>query len=205
MSSDGSQPAAAAMARPVPRWLGPTVDYGPLLVFSLAYVGLDILSATAAMVVATLIVLVLSFAITRRVPLASLIVSLTVIAFGSLTLWLDDPRYLKIQSTLTNLLFGLVLLVAFLLRQPLLRLFFGAALDMSDEGWRHLTMRFIAFFLTMATLNEIVARTQSEEVWAAYYSFGSTILAVLFVAAQYPLIRRETEAKTLAEKETSQP
>jgi intracellular septation protein len=187
---DGS-PAAPIMARRAPGWLGPTIDYGPLLVFIAAYLGFDILTATAAMVVAAFAALLLSLAVTRRVPLTSLIISITVLAFGGLTLWFDDPRYIKLQSTLINLLFSFTLVGALALRRPLLLLFFGAALTMSRRGWRSLTIRFAGFFAAMAGLNELVARTMSTEVWANYYTFGTTLLTIAFIAAQWPLIQRE--------------
>jgi intracellular septation protein len=179
------------MARRAPGWLGPTIDYGPLLVFIAAYLGFDILTATAAMVAAAFAALLLSLAVTRRVPLTSLIVSITVLAFGGLTLWFDDPRYIKLQSTLINLLFSFTLVGALALRRPLLLLFFGAALTMSRRGWRSLTIRFAGFFAAMAGLNELVARTMSTEIWANYYSFGTTVLTIIFIAAQWPLIQRE--------------
>jgi len=189
----GQSRSIAAVARPAPRWLAPTVDYGPLLVFIIAYAGCDILTATAAMVAATAAALALSLVLTRRVPLTSLVVALMVIAFGSITLWLDDPRYLKLQSTLTNLLFSLILWAALACRRPLLRSLFGVALTMSDRGWRSLTHRFALFFAAMAALNEAIARLFSTEIWAGYYSFGTTLVTLLFLAAQWPLIRREAE------------
>ena len=197
MAVEVPSPGAAARATPVasraaPRWLAPVVDYGPISIFTVAYCGFDVLTATAAMVVATIAALGLSLALTRRVPITSLIVALTVIAFGGLTLWLRDERYLELQSTLINLLFSLVLWSALALRQPLLRAFFGVALRMTDRGWRDLTIRFALFFAAMAAINETISRTQSTDVWAVYYSFGTVILTLVFLAAQWPLIRRET-------------
>ena len=187
-------PSAAETSR-APRWLAPTVDYGPLLVFVLAYTGFDILTATAAMVAATALALLLSLALTRRVSPISLIVSATVIAFGGLTLWLADARYLKMQSTLINLLFSLVLAGALALRQPLLPSFFAGAVTMSERGWRRMTLRLSIFFAAMAALNELIAQTMSTAIWASYYSFGTTLLTLLFLAAQWPLIRREAPAR----------
>src|SRR6185437_17065464 len=151
MAVEVPSPGAAARATPVasraaPRWLAPVVDYGPISIFTVAYCGFDVLTATAAMVVATIAALALSLALTRRVPITSLIVALTVIAFGGLTLWLDDERYLELQSTLINLLFSLVLWAALALRQPLLRAFFGVALRMTERGWCLLTISFAVFF-----------------------------------------------------------
>lgn len=201
----GGAAGARAASRAAPRWLAPLVDYGPLSIFTVAYLGVDVLTATAAMVIATIAALALSLALTRRVPITSLIVALTVIAFGGLTLWLKDERYLELQSTLINLLFSGVLWAALALRQPLLRAFFGVALRMTDRGWRSLTIRFATFFAAMAAINETISRTQSTDIWAMYYSFGTVILTLVFLAAQWPLIRREALSEPEAAPEEEEP
>ncbi len=48
------------MTRTPPRWLKPTVDYGPLAVFLLAYVKADLLVAIGARIAATAVALALA-------------------------------------------------------------------------------------------------------------------------------------------------
>jgi hypothetical protein len=56
------------------------------------------------------------------------------------------------------------------------------------------------FFLALATLNEIVWRTQSTDVWVKFKTFGFLPLTLAFALAQAPLIMRH-EAKGEATSE----
>ena len=60
----------------------------------------------------------------------------------------------------------------------------------ADDGWRTLTIRFIAFFASIAILNEIIWRTQSEALWIDFKAFGILGLNVVFILFQLPLIKR---------------
>lgn len=176
--------------RAPPGWLSPTVDYGPIGVFFGSYWLFDILTATAAMLAATIGTLSLSLALTRRVPMTALITSVMLLVFGGLTLVFQDESYLKLQSTLISSLFSLVLFASLALRWPLLRTMFGTAWPMTDDGWHALTLRFALFFAAMAALNETIARTQSTDLWVDFNVFGTTGLTIAFLAAQWRLLNR---------------
>jgi intracellular septation protein len=175
------------------RWLGPLIDSGPMAVFFVAYVGWDVFLATAAMLVATFMALVLSYSLTRRAPVAALVSAAMLAVFGGLTLWLNDADYLKLQSTLLSSLFSLVLFGSFVLRRELLRTLFGASVPMSAEGWNVMTIRCAIFFGCLAALNELVARTQSTAVWVDFNVFGTTALGLVFVATQWSFLKRHRQ------------
>jgi intracellular septation protein len=166
------------------------MDSGPLAVFFVAYAGWDLFLATAAMLFATFIALILSYSLTRRVPVTALVSAAMLAVFGGLTLWLNDADYLKLQSTLLSSLFSLLLFASLVLRRQMLRSLFGASLPMSPEGWRLLTMRCAIFFAGLAALNELIARTQPTAIWVDFNVFGTTALGLVFVAAQWPFVKR---------------
>jgi intracellular septation protein len=72
----------------------------------------------------------------------------------------------------------------------------GEALQLTNEGWRKLTLRWIGFFVAMAALNEVVWRTLSESSWVTFKLFGILPLTVLFMVAQIGLIKRNSVEKT---------
>lgn len=178
------------MAETRPRWLKPTVDYGPLGVFLLTYLLAGLMAATAALMAATAVALALSLWVTRRVPVMPLVTAVIVGVFGGLTLWLDDPRFIKMKPTIVQALFSAVLFGGLALGKPLLAPLLGHAWPMDQEGWRKLTFRFALFFAAMALLNEIVWRTQSTDVWVTFKVFGLMGLTLIFAMAQAPLMRR---------------
>ena len=74
--------------------------------------------------------------------------------------------------------------------KTLLKPVMGAAWPMDDAGWRILTRNFGLFFLTMAVLNEIVWRTQSEQFWVNFKVFGLMALTLAFSLTQIPVLNR---------------
>ena len=172
------------------RALKPVTEYGPLVVFFGAYVLFDLITATAALMIATAAALALSYAVNRRVPLMPLITAGVVGVFGGLTLWLNDETFIKLKPTIVQGLIAAVLLGGLAFRRSLLKPVLGAAWQMNDEGWRRLTFRFGIFFVAMALLNEAVWRTQSTDFWVSFKVFGIMGLTFLFILTQLPLLNR---------------
>ncbi len=182
------------MSKSSPNWLKPTVDYGPLAVFFLAYLARDLLTATAALMAATAIALALSLLIERRLPWMPLATATAVGVFGGLTLWFDDETFIKMKPTIIEALFSLILFGGLVFGRPLLKPLLGAAWPMDDTGWRRLTLRFAFFFAAIAVLNEIVWRTQSTDFWVTFKVFGIMGLTLIYAFAQAPLMKRHAVA-----------
>ena len=72
----------------------------------------------------------------------------------------------------------------------LLKSLMGSAWQMTDEGWRILTLRFSLFFFLSATLNEVIWRTQSTDFWVNFKVFGIMGLTIIFIITQLPLLKR---------------
>ncbi len=178
------------MNRTPPRWLKPTVDYGPLAVFLLVYLKTDILTATGALMAAAALALALSLWAARRVPWMPLVTAVVVGIFGGLTLWSGDDTFIKMKPTIVQAMFSAALLGGLAFGRPLLKPLLGAAWPMDEIGWRRLSLRFGSFFAAMAVLNEAVWRTQSTDVWVMFKVFGLMGLTLLFSLAQVPLMTR---------------
>ena len=104
--------------RQAPRWLQPAVDYGPLAIFFLVYLGAGLMAATAAVIAASLIGLALAWTLQRRVPLIPLITAAVVAIFGGLTLWLQDETFIKMKPTIVQALFAAILFGGLAVRPP---------------------------------------------------------------------------------------
>src|SRR3546814_5130532 len=87
------------MTRAAPRWLKPATEYGPLAVFLAVYAWAGLMPATAALLAATGVGLVLSLLLLRRLPLMPLVTAAVVGVFGGLTLWLHDDTFIKMKPT----------------------------------------------------------------------------------------------------------
>jgi len=166
------------------------IDLGPLLVFFAAYVAGGIYWATGALMVAMLVALVAARVVLRHISPTMLATAILVEGFGAMTLWLQDPSFIKMKPTIVNIIFAAVLLGGLALGKPLLKLLLGEALRLTDEGWRQLTIRWAVFFLALAGLNEFIWRNLSEATWASFKVFGMLPLTMVFFALQLGLIRR---------------
>ena len=166
------------------------LDMGPLVVFVIGYSRFGIFTATAAFMVAIVAALAVSYALTRHVTVMLVVTALVVLVFGSLTLFLHDETFIKLKPTIIYALFGLTLLGGYVLNKPLLAIVFDAMFHLSEEGWRKLTLRWAAFFLVMAVVNELVWRTQTTQFWVNFKLFGFPPLTFVFAALQYRLLVR---------------
>ena len=186
MSSDPAKPERPA-ENPVVKLL---IDLGPLLAFFLTYAKAGIFWATGVLMVATVVALISSRLLLGRFAMAPAVTAVLVVVFGGLTFLLDDPSFIKIKPTIINLLFAGILAFGVFTGRPLLKMFMGEALRLTDEGWHKMTVRWVAFFLVMAVLNEIVWRNFSESAWVNFKVFGILPLTLLFAMAQVGLIKR---------------
>jgi len=174
--------------------LGPfarlAVEAGPLVVFFVVNRMEGIMAGTGAFMAATLVSVVLSHRLDRRLPLMPLISCGFVMLFGGLTLALDDALFIKIKPTVVNLLFAAVLGIGLALKRPFLKMLMGAMIELDDQGWRVLTLRWAVFFVVLAVLNEIVWRSMSTDAWVNFKVFALMPLTLLFGLANVPLIMR---------------
>jgi intracellular septation protein len=177
------------------------LDIGPLILFFAANARFGIYAATAAFMVAVVVALGVSYALTRHLPVMPMVAAVIVLVFGGLTLVLHDDVFIKLKPTIIYVLFGSVLLGGLAFRKPLLGMVFDSVFNLTEEGWRKLTVRWALFFFVLAVLNEIVWRTQTTDFWVSFKLFGVVPLTLLFGALQIRLLTKY-EATT-AEEERS--
>ena len=183
------------------------LELGPLVVFffansrgqaiadavpALGNLGGPLFVATALFMIATVVALGVSYALTRSLPIMPIVSGLVVVVFGTLTLWLQDEVFIKMKPTIVNGLFAAVLLGGLAFGKPLLGYVFDQAFKLDDEGWRKLTLRWGLFFVFLAILNEVVWRMFSTDFWVAFKVWGTMPITVAFMLFQFPLLKRHS-------------
>ncbi|MBY0407678.1 MAG: septation protein IspZ, partial [Rickettsiales bacterium] len=117
------------------------LDFAPLLSFFAVNKWLGLAPATAVLIAATLVALVVVYALERKIALMALISGVAVSVMGGLTLVLHDETYIKIKPTVVNGIFGAVLLGGVYFRKATFKYVLGHAMSLEDEGWRLLSLR----------------------------------------------------------------
>jgi len=168
-------------------------DFGPLLVFFFFYYNSDknLKIAIPPFIIATIIALVIAWIIEKKIPMIPLISGILITFFGGLTIYFDNPVFIFIKPTIINILFGLALLFGkYFTDEPVLKKILGKSIALTDDGWNILNKRWMFFFFSIALLNELVWRTQSEEFWVNFKVWGLLPITFLFTAFQISLITK---------------
>ncbi len=209
-------------AKPKSSWVNLLVDYGPLLVFFLAYryfkpeggdAGLAevvaVTKGTAAFMAATVVALIVSKLRLDKISPMLWLSTVLILGFGTLTVLLGDPFWIQVKPTAIYLLFAGVLFAGLVRGKAMLRYLLEAAFDgLSDEGWLKLSRNWAFFFLFLAALNEILRHffntaNGNFEIWLQAKLWGVTTLSFLFTFSQIPMLLKHglaVEAETEVEK-----
>lgn len=166
------------------------IEMGPLVAFFIANWKAGIFWGTGIFMVATVIALIASWVLTRKIAMVPLVSAVFVALFGALTLWLHSDLFIKVKVTLINALFGAVLLGGVAFGRSYLKLIMSEAVKLTEEAWRTLSIRWGVFFFAMAALNEVVWRSFSTDAWVNFKVFGLLPLTLVFAVANAPYMTK---------------
>ena len=168
-------------------------DFGPLLIFFTIYYKSEnnLRLAIPPLIIATLIAVLISYMVERKIPYVPLAGGIIISIFGCLTLYFNNPIFLYVKPTIINIIFALVLFVGkTFLNKNFLKILFNNAFQINETGWDKLNNRWIIFFIFLALVNELVWRTQTEVIWVNFKVWGMLPLTFIFTACQLPLINK---------------
>ncbi|PKQ12120.1 MAG: intracellular septation protein A [Alphaproteobacteria bacterium HGW-Alphaproteobacteria-1] len=187
---------------PAPKWAKPALEFGPILGFFAAYLWLKdrtfeiagteyagFIVVTAGFIPVFLLAMGLLWRLTGHLSRMQVVTAALIVVFGGMSVWFNDPRFFKMKPTLIYLLFGGVLGVGLLRGQSWLQSVMEGVMPLTDRGWMILTRRLMLFFFGLAVLNEAIWRTQSEEIWVYFKTFGLTAAIFVFFMTQGRLFR----------------
>ncbi|HEY2070307.1 MAG TPA: septation protein A [Rhizomicrobium sp.] len=174
------------------------LNIGPLAVFLGFLLMKDIYVATGVFMATMVAAVGIEFYVERRVSPMLGITAVLALVMGGLTLYLHDPRFVKMKPTVAYVTFAAALAGGLAIRQNIFKQFFESTLHLSDEHWRILTWRWVAFFVAMAVANELVWRNASDATWASYKLFGALPATFLFAASQIPFMLKHHHDDTSA-------
>ena len=146
--------------------------------------------ATFFLVLTSLVAIPVAWYIDKKVPWMPIVTGIFVLFFGSLTLLLQDPDFIKLKPTIINLVFSSILLIGLKFNRMFLKIAFQA-FTLDDNTWKKLTIRWSCFFIFLAALNEIVWRNFDSDQWVffkVWIIFPLTMFFMIFFVL--PLINK---------------
>ncbi len=168
------------------------IEFGPVGVFFLVYYVSSFPIAALALGLSTLAALLASRAINERVPWFAIFSGSITMATSLATYLLEAPNVLIVKDSVFYLLFALILGVSIATGKHLLRAFFGHVFAMSEQGWRTLERRWLAFFVLAGVSNELVRVYLTADEWVLY----KQAIVLIFLAFGLYQFRVSTRYRT---------
>jgi len=179
------------------------LELGPVVMFFIAYFRLKdevftiggtdyagFIMVTAGFIPLILISTAILWWLTGHLSKMQVFTAVLVIVFGGLTVWLNDPKFIKMKPTILYVAFGGTLGVGLLRGTSYLRHVLEGAMPLEHDGWMILTRRLMLFFFGLAIANELVWRLMSETAWVNFKTFGLTAAIFVFFMTQGKLFKQ---------------
>jgi len=186
-------------------WLNFVIDFGPLLVFFLAYKfssgGEGAFAATTAAIkgtVAFMVAIIVAMIVSKwklgKISPMLWMSSILVIGFGALTIWFHDERFIVMKPTIIYAAFAVLLLGGWWFKKPMLKYLLQSALEgLTDRGWLLLSRNWGIFFAVLGIANHVMyeliqSKQMSFDLWLTIKVWGVTALSFLFTFSQVPVM-----------------
>jgi intracellular septation protein len=171
----------ADMVKPTQNKWRSALEFGPLLLFFGVNYFFGIYAGTATLVIATILALIMSWHLERRIPKMAAIGCIMVVFFGGLTILMEDEFYIKIKPTVASLTIAGAIMGGYVLGYNPIRTMMEQLNMPPDSGvWRELTYSFVGIMVILAVANEIAWRNLTTEQWVTFKVFGLTGISLLF-------------------------
>ena len=173
------------------------IDYLPLIAFAGTYYATDIYIATGVLMAALVIVVAGYWLIKRELHKMHAATAALALVFGTLTLVIHDPVFIKVKPTVLYALFAVVLIASgFIGDKPLMQRALESQIKLPARAWQRLNLIWAAFFAFCGALNLYVAYSFSEATWVNFKLFGMLGLTLVFVLIQGVYLARHMEEST---------
>lgn len=155
----------------------------PVILFIITFYIKGMHYATIVIVVASTISMILAFLLRLRVAKLFWIVNFIVIIFGTFSIFLNDPTYIKLKPTIVYLISASTVFISAVIGRPILRKALSQVMEIKEiKIWRRNSYMVTAFFILCACLNEYVRNNYDDAVWVKFKLFGFTGITLTFFA-----------------------
>ena len=148
-----------------------------------------IFSATAVLMVSSVLVWLLSCLLSRSNDKRLMWMTIAVLVFGAATLILRDQRFIQWKPTVFNWVLALIFLGSqFIGQRTMLERLLGSQIALPHRIWLQVNTAWVANFLVVGGLNLVVAYRFEEAFWVAYKLYSSVGFTLLLMLVTVLLI-----------------
>lgn len=141
--------------------------------------------ATAVIIVATILQVIITWFLTKKVEKSHLITLGFVVVLGGATLWFQNPNFIYWKPTAVNWLFALAFVIAMVFtKRSLLERMLSEHVEMPSSIWFKLNIAWILFFIGSGIVNLYVAFNYPEATWVNFKLFGLLGMTIVFIIGQ---------------------
>ena len=159
------------------------LDFLPIVLFVAAYKFYNIYVATGVLMAATVVQMAVVYLIDRRLQTMQKVTLALILLFGTLTLVLQDDRFIKWKPTVLYGAMALALAVAlWILKKNYLKLLLGSQMELPDGVWMRLNVAWVIYCAFMSAINAYVVLNFSTEAWVEFKLWGYAFPLVFLVA-----------------------
>ncbi|MEM9743220.1 MAG: septation protein A [Pseudomonadota bacterium] len=158
------------------------LDFIPIVVFVAVYFTAGILPATAALMAAVALQVVLYYMLRKPIGNELKLTFWVSMVFGGLTLYFRDETFIQWKPTIVNWAFAAALIGSQrFFGKNLLRSLLGAQLTLPEAVWNRLNSGWSLGFLLAGLANLYVAYQFSMDFWVSYKLFGGMALTITYL------------------------
>lgn len=175
------------------------LEFSPLIIFFAAFKWKDIYWATAALMIACVLLLVVNRLRTGKFKTMHIVTVAVALVLGAATLWKHDSRFIQWKPTVLYALTAAVFFGSmFIGKQPLVRRMFAPAfegtVEISARAWTAINSLWVAWFVLLAAANIYVARNFDVGTWVHFKFIGVPVAMFIFMLPQVFWLSSKTKA-----------
>lgn len=158
-----------------------------------------IYSATAVLMIATVLQVVFTFALTRTLEKRLMWLAAAVLIFGGATLFFHNQMFIQWKPTIFNWALALAFgLSQFIGDKNLMQRTLGSQIQLPKPVWTRLNLLWTANFFIVGGLNLFVAYGFSESAWVSYKMYSAIgftlVLTILTAVLISPHLKEKDDA-----------
>lgn len=161
------------------------LEFIPVILFFITYKLYDIYTATAVIIVATIIQVGISWFMHKKVENMQWITLGLIVVMGGATIYLQDEQFIKWKLTVIEWLFGLSFLGSqFFGKKTFVERMMGASIELPASIWNKLNLAWATFFISVGGINIYVMQNYNTDDWVTFKTFGVPGLMLVFIVIQ---------------------